>query len=353
MDESNYGFQTTGSRFLDLATIQLRSGEMYKDLYQRLMSFFDDNLLTAGSMIHHGEAIFQDEEMSPSLENLIVFLWLQRIHDGLPALVKQRYGAELRNKTLASIKPEISQALESLLEELQSTADARVMRLQISKPRKSFQHHNSSKFNSDRSSKTCCLCRAANRSGYDTHFLSTCKFLPENDRKFMSRSRIRQVDSFDVETDDEEENPCYQSASNEQIPSDDPFIDTPVNRRVTTRPSPHLQCFYQHYPAMVCIDTGAESNLVSEKFARFTQLQIKPTKQGAAQADGQTPLNTVGETSFPLSYGSHVFNLNALVLRNLGSDIIVGEPFLEYNDIGVRLCPVLTILYVPLPTGNI
>ena len=39
--------------------------------------------------------------MTPSLENPIVFLWLQHIHPGLPALVKQWYGADLRNKTLA------------------------------------------------------------------------------------------------------------------------------------------------------------------------------------------------------------------------------------------------------------
>ena len=50
----------------------------------------------------------KNEEMSPTLENVIVALWLERLHVNLPALVKQRYGSELRNKTLASIKPEIS-----------------------------------------------------------------------------------------------------------------------------------------------------------------------------------------------------------------------------------------------------
>ena len=116
----HYGFQITGSRFLDLSSIQLGTSERYEDLYQRLLSFFDDNLLTMNSLKHHGSDITADEEMSPSLENVVVYLWLQRIHEGLPALIKQRYGAELRNKTLASIKPEISQALDSLLEELRS-----------------------------------------------------------------------------------------------------------------------------------------------------------------------------------------------------------------------------------------
>ena len=44
-----------------------------------------------------------------------------------PALAKQRYGTELRSKTLASLKPEISLALDPLLEEIHSTADTKVL----------------------------------------------------------------------------------------------------------------------------------------------------------------------------------------------------------------------------------
>ena len=70
----------------------------------------------------------EEEELSPSLENYAVLTCLRLIHEGLPKLVKQRYGPELRSKTLASIKPEISQALDSLLEVLQASEDAKVMR---------------------------------------------------------------------------------------------------------------------------------------------------------------------------------------------------------------------------------
>ena len=51
----HYGFLGTGARFLDLATIKLDVGERPEDLYQRLLSFFEDNLLTNGSSVtHHG-----------------------------------------------------------------------------------------------------------------------------------------------------------------------------------------------------------------------------------------------------------------------------------------------------------
>ena len=92
----HYGFNNTGSRFLDLVNIKLEADERHEDLYQRLVSFFDDNLLTTeGRIIHHSSVVQRDEEISPTLENVVVLMWLQRIHVGLPNLVKQRYGAEL------------------------------------------------------------------------------------------------------------------------------------------------------------------------------------------------------------------------------------------------------------------
>ena len=322
----HYGFQTNGSRFLDLSHIQLAAGERPEDLYQRILSFFDDNLLTVESGLHHhGTVAHIDEELSPSLENLIVFLWLERIHVGLPGLVKQRYGSELRNKTLASIKPEISQALDSLLDELKSSEDVKVMRSQVSS-----RPSNRRNFPSRYVNKYCCLCRAANRPGFDSHFLSQCKFLPESDRRRMN---VRQVDVFDELHDSDPVDVEDVEVAN------DPYFDTPPSlaRRVSSRQSPHLSCFYQHFPALICIDTGAESNLISEAFAKKVGIPIKPTTHMVAQADGQSMLCTVGKTrNVQLSRGAHVFNFDALIIRDLGSDIIVGEPFLEKHDIGVR-----------------
>ena len=114
---THYGFQSTGGHFLDLADIKLEQGERPEDLYQRLMAFVEDNLLTAsGGIKHHEESPTEDEDISPTLENLVLLLWLKLTHSELPRLVKQRYGTELRSRTLASIKPEISQVLDSLLE---------------------------------------------------------------------------------------------------------------------------------------------------------------------------------------------------------------------------------------------
>ena len=329
----HYGFHVTGSRFLDLASIQLQMGERHEDLYQRLLTFFDDNLLTTGTTLtHHSTTITENEEITPTIENLIVLTWLERIHVGLPSLIKQRYGAELRNKTLASIKPEISAALTSFLEELKAD-DSKICRFQ---QRSGYDRNSRQSSDNNRSSgsKFCCLCRSAKRPGSDTHFLSQCKYLPEADRKRMNSPKVRFVD-VENEEDGVEEDDFVGTEENNL------FIDQPapaIHRRVATRKSPYMNCFYEHIPTLVCLDSGAESNLVSKRFIEYLGLKISPpSNQGAVQADQTTPLDIVGEIkNIQLKRGAHTFTLDALVTRSDIGDVIGGEPFLEKNDIALR-----------------
>ena len=44
---AHYGFQSTGAHFLNLSSIKLKVDECPEDLFQRLMSFIEDNLLVA------------------------------------------------------------------------------------------------------------------------------------------------------------------------------------------------------------------------------------------------------------------------------------------------------------------
>ena len=303
-------------------------------MYQRLLSFFEDNLQTAGSLVtHHGTAPLVDEELSPTVENITVFLWLERLHVGLPALVKQRYGSELRNKTLASIKSEISLALDSLLEEIRSTDEARVMRVPSSR--------GSSKRSSDkpRSKKYCCLCRTANRPGFESHYLSQCKFLPDDDRKRLSK--VRNIEALDLS---ESEGSSSGSGSSEEefVGSENNDsaaeleLTVATTRRVAVRKTAVLKCFYKHHPVIVILDTGAESNLVSQRCADELNLELSKSSQGAAMAD-RTTLTVLGEVVFIIIRGSHELTSEALVVKeDIGCDVIGGEPFLEKNDIYVR-----------------
>ena len=78
---THYGFQSTGACFLDFSNIKLEVDEHPEDLFQCLMSFTEDNLLVANSPItHHGANITSDEELTPTLENLVVLTWLKLIY---------------------------------------------------------------------------------------------------------------------------------------------------------------------------------------------------------------------------------------------------------------------------------
>ena len=125
----HYGFQCTGAHFTDFGTIRLEPDEKQEDRFQRLVAFVEDNLLQLdGSISHHGESVTEDEELSPIMETFIVLTRLRLIDPELPRFVKQRYGTELRSRTIASIKPEISQALTSSVDEVHTAGDARAMK---------------------------------------------------------------------------------------------------------------------------------------------------------------------------------------------------------------------------------
>lgn len=263
------------------------------------MAFFEDNLLTAtGGVTHHGEAITVDEDLTPTLENTIVVLWLQLIHSGLPQLVKQKYGAELRNQSIASLKPEISQALTSLLDELRSIEDTRTMRVGGFHPKRS----SNSSFNYSRRKPTlyCILCKTAGRS-YNSHALVDCKFLPDRDRNSLGRTRLipndceyqDDYDSEEVDSHDPENNVIAQAVR----------TLAPAALRVNIVQSPTLNTFHHEHPVQLTLDTGATSNMIRASSAKLFGFPITPASQMARQADGVTPMDVIGEVHCTLTRG--------------------------------------------------
>ena len=70
---AHYDFQSTGARFLDFSNITLGVNERPEDLFQRLMSFTEHNLLVVNGLVpHHGAHVTSDEELTPTLENMVV-----------------------------------------------------------------------------------------------------------------------------------------------------------------------------------------------------------------------------------------------------------------------------------------
>ena len=327
----HFGFHSTGAHFIDFDDIKLEAEERPEDLYQRLLAFADDILLQQnGGITHHGEVPQEDEEVSPSLENFIVLTWLRLIHSELPKLVKQRYGTELRSRTLASIKPEISQAMNSLLDELHAAADVKIMRSSSSSYR-GYQQNKMVKPEGYQKNfltaptrrrvgptKECPLCKQAGRSNFG-HFMSTCTYLPEADRKFMTKARVISA------MDDHEF--CMDAVDEDSTPS---------NRRVLVSHSPYINTFFLHHPVRVTIDSGAETNMIRESVATAIGAKITPSSQMALQADGRSSLSITGETRLALIREGKEFTLEALVVQDMDVDVLAGVPFMVCNDITIR-----------------
>ncbi|XP_060576734.1 uncharacterized protein LOC132734055 [Ruditapes philippinarum] len=322
----HFGFQSTGAHFLDFDSIQLQPGERPEDLYQRLSSFIEDNTLKKdGGLSHMGTVPDEDEEITPTVENLVVLTWLRLIDNRLPALVKQRYGTELRSRTLATLKPEISLALDSLLDEIHAVADAKVMRSAFKGSK------DNGKFRSiSRATPSCPLCKQAGRRSFN-HFLSKCKFLPEEDKRYLSS--VRQTVSDETAGDPEIDQESYED-DNQQ--SQCYGIHSATSRRVSTKQSPTLKTFYKHFPLNVTLDTGAEINMLKLSVAHYMGVPIKKSNQRALQADGSTPLKVAGETHIVLTRGEQSLTVEALVVENLDVDLLGGIPFMATNDIMVR-----------------
>ena len=216
---------------------------------------------------HHGKNVTTDEELTPTLENVIVITWLRLLHPDLPALIKQRYGTELRSQTLASLKPEISQALESLLEEIQTTNESKVLRTAFQQSRPERNPHPQTPSNSrvqTTKKKIYPLCQQAHRPQFH-HYLSKCPFLPPSDRQYLTRARQVMSECVDTEiaSDCIAAPPGYTASpeSNMGVSSHN-YRVTPTTRRVSTKRSPHLKVFYHHHALQLTLDTGAETSMI-------------------------------------------------------------------------------------------
>ncbi len=262
-----------------------------------------------------GEVVTEDEELTLSFENFVVLTWLRLIHADLPKLIKQRYGTELRSRTLASIKPEISQALDSLLDELQASDDAQAMRAAVSELPRSKQTLPA------RPRKSCPLCKCAGRP--DNHFLSKCTFLPHQDKMFMAKSR--QVVGEQAEMDDD----AGECSSEETAPSSGV-------KRVLIKQSPYLDAFHGHCPVRLTIDSGATGNMIKASCATRLGITVTGSTQSAFQVDGSSLLEVVGETRTRFQRDGHSLYFEGLVVENLNFDIVAGIPFMEKNDVSIR-----------------
>ncbi|KAL9974235.1 hypothetical protein ACROYT_G011250 [Oculina patagonica] len=168
----------------------------------------------------------------------VVLTWLRLVHVDLPSLFKQRYGTEIRSRSLASLKPEISQALDSLLEEIHTTLD---------------------------------------------------------DRAFLAKARL--TCSFDEEVDPDDSDFFGPPEAEDLLSPPQPSARI-VPRRVSTKQSPHFHAFYHYHRLKLTLDTGAETSMIKSSVAKFSQQALQADGvTSLCRACTDTPSNKCSKVS--------------------------------------------------------
>ena len=334
----HYGFSQSEVHFLKLSTIKLEKDERHETFFQRIMAHLYDNLLSAGSIIKFdGEEVTENEEMSPTVERLAVFLWLHFIDERLPEYISRIYAKDLQSHSIKDLQPQISMNINSIIQDLNTQEDIKIQfsagRSNWSNsqfPRKSSQQ--SYKFGK-RQKKTCAYCKAINRTPYVGHDVKSCWIIPKEDKANLIKAfSVISLDSD--ESDAEIPGPHDCDSSNVHFVEKSSESTCAGISRVECMASPHFFCHIGRRSCKVTVDTGAMSNLISLELAKSCNLRIQQSQQRARQLDG-TPLKVCGEVTTTLHYGSVVLNLNALVIEVMDSDVLAGIPFCKSNALDI------------------
>ena len=289
----------------------------------------------------------EDEELSPTLHNTIILQWLDLLHPQLRDLVTQRFITQLRDNTYAALFPEISRSVDALLEELNGEATA--SRIQPNYNRssnyQSFQANNRYPYQSFRgkpvnkpsnyqnSRKHCDFCRLTGKTAFKTHSIEDCLFirkLNQTPRASANQVEFEEVDHSEIEQHYEE---FYNYQDN---PEQKAMFVEHIISKVSIDASPVLILSKDNRPHNLTLDSGASCSCISETKAVEVKAVIRPTNQRVRMADGKSNLQVVGETDVTFYRDDTPYQLSAVVVRHMDTNILAGMNFMKKNDVALR-----------------
>ena len=174
------------------------------------------------------------------------------------------------------------------------------------------------------------------------HYLSTCPFLPPEDKKYLTRAREITLFSGDEQSEDEEPEETEFFSKNRNISYKDDhnsasFYKQPSSiRKVDVDASPLLAVSVNGFTSHFTLDSGAEASVIEESECIRLGLNIKPTSHRATQGDGKTPLDTIGEVHFIAHRGHHKLEFSGIVVKCADSPVLAGAAFHRINKLSIN-----------------
>jgi hypothetical protein len=212
--EQHYHIQKSGAHFLSISEIKFNPSDSYENFYMELHGAVEDSLRKQGELLlfRNSEPLEADEEMSPTLENMVVLLWLERIDPRLPKKVSATFAHQMvGNTSLRDLQPIISARLPSLLQELDEAAanraslqaadipdaDATIAASSFSNRGRNRNQRRSNNQRGKQLNKFCRICFLLHKGSpniYTSHNITTCMKLSERDKQEMARGAAVTLD---------------------------------------------------------------------------------------------------------------------------------------------------------------
>ena len=394
--KSTFELKTRGEHFLALEDLKFdfSKGFTYQQAYMEVKDFVCASLLNEGDRFE-GRALPRKEILSPVAKNFITKEWLLKIDPRLPKHIRDTRGHLFTDDkpTLSCNQRVICDQIPTMLAELDGKTDSGSQDVSIgfvpayrrgasrSRGRGLFRGAGSMRghyFTQPRALPPsvrgpaisgCQRCLEAIPRRYDaakTHATNDCIWPPNNQSSFRPRPNFRVV--YVPETEEQSEAATeeyygdqfahmaqfYPEASIEEVfynedsenkssyPYVKPFIDQsqPTNVAIQALPVRKVQTVSANINNKIetlTIDSGSEGNCMRQDICQKLGLPVVPLDADDSsvptQADGQSPLDIVGQTEFIATRGNIEFFWKGYVATSLSANILCGGPFMERNEI--------------------
>ena len=111
-----YGVKLSSETFLGLTKLTKKSDETYRQFYLRLEGFVSKHLTKGGVKVEELEVPARSDQVTISMKNLIVIIWMTKIHPKLVDCVKVDFAQELRGgKELIELMGRIADNVDNIL----------------------------------------------------------------------------------------------------------------------------------------------------------------------------------------------------------------------------------------------
>ena len=386
----HYGINVSSESLLNYVAINLIDGETYRQFYDRLLSHARLHLPPANLVVDGINTGPTGEAMTVGMMNFIAMDWLRKINPHLISIIQTEYSRELReNVQLSSLVPRIANNIDAMLNRHDIVGGTESLNLSdsVTEQVHRIKHGHASARGRDKNFKN------ANKVNRNRPFCPECHYLsrklkldinfshlPVNCPRPKAAVNLLLADeAAHVATDEEntselgkdlhkfdnDKSYYYQKNSNDSISEvahDSNFtrISEPFNKpesspdilyqqvlslrhyssdTVRKEYSPQLRTQIGTVIADSIVDEGSELNCICDAVASRCGIQYNPITIKAMSA-GSNPMKLLGVV--PYNIKLKVQNTNsdieivlkrAVVIKNLGPNVLIGEPGKVDNDI--------------------